>query len=366
MRNNLSINDSLKFRSINRPVDLQLLHTSYVPQPFNSLLNFRIRTGPFLIPGNAFDFQNSFVMTEENAAQLREKLIVPYSFVINQIVSQFTATMLQVSVNVDPFPFLPSISLGLPGDIVSTVITEVASSLVVDKVIASIPGTMGRCGGMAFAGYDYYLANVEINHSIKTPPSSGVLGDYIFSRLLDSIGINSVAWLDWFITLHVLPIISKSANIVLGAAVGSIGGPLGIALGAFLGDEIGLFNFGGRKVTVDRTIDEWVKIKNMLDMQAACLIGLLFSDSITPLSDHQVLAIDYSDIGDNHPELIVWDNRDGARMRKYKIDFTGDELNIDQVYVTGLSYAEGNPPTPDGAIKGFFLETYMFSSPPIV
>ncbi len=39
------------------------------------------------------------------------------------------------------------------------------------------------------------------------------------------------------------------------------------------------------------------KIKHQLDTEAACPIGLLFSDSITPLGDHQVLAIGYEDNG---------------------------------------------------------------------
>lgn len=127
------------------------------------------------------------------------------------------------------------------------------------------------------------------------------------------------------------------------------GGPIGTALGALLGSEVNVFNFGGRKEILDRTVDEWQKIKNKLDSEAACALGLLFSDSITPLGDHQVLAIGYEDKGIGDPMLTVWDNNDGPSARFYKLHFGGDELDIDQ-------FDESGNHINDRAIKGFFLK----------
>jgi hypothetical protein len=353
MPKTLKLSERLNHRKISRPCDLRNLNMPFVPRPLNYLQELFLRMGPFNADTDGFAFKNSFVMTAENATQIRHRLGAVGDAVIGKIVQQFTASMSTISVDV---PL--SGTIGLPQFVFDAVIGKVLGSLVIDNIIGSIPGTMGRCGGMAYAGYDFYLSNWEVDQSITIPPSTGLLGDYIFDRLLDSIGTNASTWMDWFITLHLLGPISKSANIALGVAIGSIGGPAGIAIGALLGNNINLFKFGGRKSIKERTIYEWQKIKTKLDAEAACPIGILFGDSITPLNDHQVLAIGYEDRGHDNCELLVWDNRDGNSTRRYIIHFGGEELNISQIDLrTGQR-------KNDGAIKGFFLESYSHMQPP--
>jgi len=56
--------------------------------------------------------------------------------------------------------------------------------------VATLPGglrieTYGRCGGMAYAALDYYLAGLPVPPDTTTPPDGNWLADYIYSRLLD-------------------------------------------------------------------------------------------------------------------------------------------------------------------------------------
>jgi hypothetical protein len=61
--------------------------------------------------------------------------------------------------------------------------------------------TRGRCGGMAWAALDCYLAGVPIPPDTTLPPDGSPLADYIYRRLLDSFltpsALQFVAW-----TLH--------------------------------------------------------------------------------------------------------------------------------------------------------------------
>jgi hypothetical protein len=353
MPKQISINDGLQYRRIAKPCVLNHLTQPFISHPVRSLADLRIKMGPFRAATDGFVFRNKFQMTVENARQLRERLVGAWNSVFDQLVKPFHKVLDGLSVNLNPIDFGPSVEVGLPTSVINFVIGKIAAPLAFDNIVGSFPGTMGRCGGMAFAGYDFYLSNWQIDTSIKQPPSTGILGDYIFNRLLDSIGMNAMAWLDWSATLHILPIASKAGNIALGLAVGSMGGPIGTAFGALLGTQVNVFDFGGPKAILDRTKTEWQKIKHQLDTEAACPIGLLFSDSISPLGDHQVLAIGYEDNG-VAPTLTVWNNNDGNTTRKYALNFGGDELNVTQF-----------PDPNDGAIKGFFLENYSHIQPPL-
>jgi hypothetical protein len=358
MPKTLSIMDGLRYRKIATPCSLKGLHQPFVQQPVHSLTDLRIKMGPFDAFTDAFVFINSFEMTVENAAQLRERLSGVVDSVVNPIKDKFRDVMGDLSVDV------LGIEAGLPGFVIDIVLDKIAGPLAFDNIVGSFKGSMGRCGGMAFAGYDFYLANWPIDASVTQPPSTGILGDYIFNRLLDSIGMNALTWMDWYVNLHVLPVVSKIANIALGTAIGTVGGLLGAALGALLGSQVDLFDFGGRKVIKDRTVDEWTKIKRKLDTEAACPIGLLFSDSITPLDDHQVLATGYEDNGTDNFKLKVWDNNDGRMERIYQLNFSGDELEVDKFLI---SMKNGGPQHTDkgGAIKGFFLSNYSPLQPPL-
>ena len=87
-------------------------------------------------------------------------------------------------------------TVGLPAVVVDAVIGEVTTQLagsLIDKIADPIPGTFGRCGGMAFAGYDFYLLGWTVDERLGTmPPVTGPLSDYLFGRLLDSLDLNAV------------------------------------------------------------------------------------------------------------------------------------------------------------------------------
>src|SRR5207253_2693390 len=94
-------------------------------------------------------------------------------------------------------------TFGLPDFIIDAVIGDVRTELVgllTGLVFDMLKPGFGRCGGMAFAGYDFYLFDWIVDERLGTNPlpSNGVLGDYIFSRLLDSLDLNVGTFLEWF------------------------------------------------------------------------------------------------------------------------------------------------------------------------
>jgi hypothetical protein len=337
-----------------KPLKVQDLVQRFQPSPKNSIDALRIRMGPFKAETDAFRFNNSFPITEENAKQLRQHYEVASDFAVGIGVSQVASVLGGISLN--PLPFGPSISL--PGAIVDAVITKITNELtgdlvgtLLDKIIAAIPGSFGRCGGMAFAGYDFYQLGWPVDERLgTTPPATGALGDYIFQRLLDSLDLNAGTFLLWLMNLYVMPVISKAATVFLMTAAGSFGGPIGAAIGALIGSQSDIFNLGGSRVLLDDTKGEWNKIKAKLDAEAAWPIGLVYSDSPSPIAQHQVLAIGYSDFGDGTATLKVWDNNDVIQPRFLGLDFRGDELQVSN---------------SDRPLKGFFFENYGPSQPPL-
>jgi len=334
-----------------RPVTIRDLQRRFQPSPPGSLKALRIKMGPFKPETDAFRFNNNFPITDENARQLRQRYQTVMDAIVGEGVRQVANALSAISLN--PLPIGPSISL--PGIIVDEVIGKVTTALagnLLDKIIGAIPGSFGRCGGMAFAGYDFYLLDWTVDERLgTTPPATGVLGDYIFSRLLDSLDLNAGTFLSWVMTLHVMPVISKVATAALLAAAGSFGGPIGSAIGALIGSQEDFFRLGGPGHTLNNTRDEWRKIKSQLDGEAAWPIGLIFGDNASPFAQHQVLAIGYTDNGDNTGSLTIWDNNDANERRTLGLDFRGHELQATNCL--------------EGPLKGVFLEAYSSHQPPL-
>jgi hypothetical protein len=215
---------------------------------------------------------------------------------------------------------------------------------------------------MVCSAYDFYLLDWPVQNPAwgTTSPSTGVLGDYIFSRLLDTLDQSVGTFLGWFANLHYMPDLSPVADAALGAAVGSLGGPIGTAFGAWLATHEHVFHLGGPKALLGASKGEWPRIKVALDRQVACPVGLLFGDSKHPWDDHQFMALSYVDNGNGTATLTVWDNRDTPAplpfSRDVFLDFTGNELKV-----------QVTPPPPAGNdwdIKGIFLEGYSPQTPP--
>src|SRR5262245_19247169 len=111
---------------------------------------------------------------------------------------------------------------------------------------------------MVFSAYDFYLLDWPVDERLgTTPASTGVLGDYIFGRLLDSFDLNLGTFLEWFTNLHLMPKLSPVADIALGTAVGSLAGPIGAAFGAYLATHEHVFDLGGPKSLLKASKSEW-------------------------------------------------------------------------------------------------------------
>jgi hypothetical protein len=216
---------------------------------------------------------------------------------------------------------------------------------------------------MAFSGYDFYLLDWTVDQRLGiVPPSEGVLGDYIFGRLLDSINSNGLKFLEWFTILHLLGTnrFKSAAKDALIAAVAILGGPIGDLFASLIAVVDVFSDLGGPKSLLKKSKEEWPKIKTQLDSQAACPVGLLFRGSTTPFGDHQILALNYEDDAGG-TALIVWDNRDllpnpkmaGPNQRILQIDFNSDVLEVSP----GSDWQGGD-------IAGIFLENYSPHRPP--
>ncbi len=175
--------------------------------PNNSVTALLRTAGPFVVPRDAYKFSNAgLAFTEEDAAIVRAKfqgLVDSVALIGIQIIR---ASLAAFSVS------LPLVgATGLPAAAIDLVINKVTGDLrnrLVDSVIAGIPGHYGRCGGMAFSAYDFFLVGWPVDN-MTVPPGSGDLRDYIWSRLLDSLELNAAAFLEWTMTLFILPVFPR-------------------------------------------------------------------------------------------------------------------------------------------------------------
>jgi hypothetical protein len=320
--------------------------------PSGSLKELLIQMGPFEPDKDAFLFVNgnsAFALTDDQVEQVRQRYRAQIDFVVganplafvretlNELCIDIVVGHVCLSDIIDPMDVLREVQIEL-----------------VDKLIGLIVGwdtfPPNRCGGMAFAGYDFYLLGWLVDDRLGTtsqPPNS-VLSDYIFSRLLDSLDSNAGTFLFWFAVLHLVPTLT---NVAVGTAVGGVGGPIGSAFGAYLANHLDLFGSVGRKALLKFSKSEWPRIKGALDGQAACTVGCLFENSNFPTDDHQLLAVGYEDYGDGTATLMVWDNNEGPTQRSVGLDFRSDELKASNFL-------------NDKPLKGIFLENYSPARPP--
>ena len=337
-----------------RPVNLSDLDRQFRHHPSTSSRALLIRMGPFIPSTDAFLFDNNFNITTENAADLalmfRNQVI---DSVVTEALGKFGQVMSDFSIDL-PFGLG---SIGLPDFTMQDVLDRIEIKLLADVfglVLDPIHGTFGRCGGMAFGGYDFYLQGWPVDGFGSVPPTEGDLGDYIFGRLIDSLDLNGTTFLDWLTELYVLPGTNHTADIALIAAAGAIGGPTGALIAAGLEAIGSIFHLGGESSLLEMTKDEWTVIKRHLDEEAAWPIGLIFRDTSSPFDQHQVLAIGYEENGLGKGTLSVWDNKEGAAHRKLKLDFRGSQLKVSNYPKHSISgiFAEGySPRRPPGSLR---------------
>ncbi len=361
--------------NVQNGVSVKQLFQLFPPSSPNSVNALRVAMGPFKPQTDAFRFGNSFPITAENAAQFQQHYQTFSDAVIGGLVEIVTGS-------VNGYSFGP---VSIPGTIADIVIGKVTdfltgglASKLVDAIVGQVgAGGFGRCGGMAFAGNDFYLANWPVDERLgTTPPATGPLSDYIFQRLLDSLDANGLTFLTWLMNYYVMPDAGPIATAALlaaaEAAVAAAAGPVssvpvvgpvvGVAAGgaeavaavAIVAGLVGkndIFNWGGPLGGLNDTKTQWTQIKAKLNTGAAWPIGVIFSDTPNPIEQHQILAIGYSDRGDGTATLDVWDNNERNLARTLGLNFQGNQLQV-------TNFLNDRPAV------GIFLEGYSPVLPP--
>jgi len=342
------------------PKSSRTLAQQFAPEPRNSLGALMRTMGPFNAVESGFAFSNSdsggWAITDADAAIVSQRFTNFVRPVADAAMEPLKKALDEIRVNINPTNVAPAVQVGIPGVLVEPVIAkalETALQKLTDTLIAQIPGRYGRCGGMAFAGLDLYLAGWPVKGFGSTAPGDGPLRKYIFDRLLDSLDLNAGKFMHFSMVLHILPLISRAATAALGAVALSAGGPIGMAIGALIGSQVDLLKLGGQSPVRDMTRDHWNMLKQHLDAQAAWPIGLVYSDSANPIDQHQILALDYTDPGSGVVTLSVWDNNDRNQAQKWAIDFRG----------AGLAVSGAANARPVAAI---ICEEYSYKKPPDV
>lgn len=337
---NHSLRDSIVYRRarLSAPSAGKLME-QFAVAPRHSVKRLIAQAGPFranLRYRDAFRFTNAggWNMSQQDAATLRNKLSAVVVPVKVAAIESIRRSLAGVKVVINP-PLLPSHSIGLPDLVLDYVIEKITGPMtdsILDKVVAGDPSDYGRCGGMAFAALDFFLASRDVPlDTVK--PSSGPLRAFIWQRLLDSLDLNIVRFLDWTVQLHVLPAISKVASAAIGSVAGSIGGPIGAAIGALVAGGKDILGVGGADVLASRTRDELAELKRKLDAYPAWPIGLIYGDEVVFWKQHQIIASSYRDLPNGRLELRIWDNNDplpGSDVgeTRWIIDAGGDAISV--------------------------------------
>lgn len=324
-------------------------------QTGDSLTALLRQAGPFIPARDAYNFSNNPEgFTLEDAAVLRNI----YQGVIDDV-SLLGIEALRTTLNGFSFEVPVLGATGLPAVVIDYVVNQVTADIrnqLIDSIIASIPGTYGRCGGLAFSAFDFFLIGWPIDKTVTTPPGSGPLRDYIFTRLINSLQLNAATFLDWLMILDILPGISVAASAALGVAAGSlIGGAVGAALGGLLAGSKDVLNMGGAGPLLSRTRDHLTRLAQRIAFNAAWPIGFIHGSTGSPTDQHQVLALGFSQ-SQQTVVLKIWDNNwDGlshASCRLLAIDLSGSEV---MVYSTDQALTD---------IKGIICEDYSAAVPP--
>ena len=306
--------------------------------------------GPFIPATDAFRFENDFAISIEQAVDFADMLTDELvQEIVEQAVFPYTAQLRGIDLN--PLPFLET---RLPDVVVDFVLGRLQRELaarLIDLAASPIGSDFGRCGGMAFAGYDCYLAGVPIDPTVTSPPAEGVLGDYIYDRLLDSLRLNIGTFTRWVVDLHLRGFLNEVAEQALAA-------PSGPSSSARSARPSRRSSPRRRTSSTSRAARRCCSIApsgsgpGSSRSSTSRPPGRSASSTATSRAlwdQHQVLAIGYTDDGAGRGTLEIWDNEDGNVRSELRIDFRGDEL------VT--SGRRSN-------VKGFFHEQYRSEQPP--
>lgn len=344
--------DAFHFRGFNAsPASAAALMRPFANAASPSMNALLRLTGPFKPARDAWQFPNAGAsLTLEDAAVLRG---IYQGFVDD--VALIGVDTLRTTLAALSFTVPGAGATGLPAAAIDLVVNQVTGDIhnqLADAIIASIPGTYGRCGGFAFSALDFFLAGWPIDPSITSYPSTGPVRDYIWARLVNSIQANGAAFLEYFMILKILPVISTTASAALGAIAGAvIGGPLGAAIGGVIAGKDDILGLGGADKLLGKTKDALASLAGFLATRPAWPIGFVYGSKGTITDEHQVLAIGYQDNGNGAGILNIWDNA-----------WTGDVRPSCQsiyLYLTGSEVMAASAQGPDyNDIKGIICEQY--------
>ena len=173
--------------------------------------------------------------------------------------------------------------------------------------------TKGRCGGMAAAALDHWHAGLAMPESSYLRQDGSLVGDYVYSRLIDTM-------------------IDNGAKFVHYAT--SLDHPTWLR---------------GKGVSRMVREDQLPLLKARLDAGQPQLLGLTQARSVTELgNDHQVVAYGYREDA-RYTYVYVWDNRTPGREVTLKLT-TSDDPNERQI-------------TGAGTWRGLFVGSYSRKRP---
>jgi hypothetical protein len=339
-----------RFPQLSGPGFTRPFMAAFSYSPHDSVAAFLRKAGPFKPNRDAYRFTNldpAWPITDADAQVVREH----YQSFVNAVATLgIQAVRSGLSGLRATVPLTGSV--GLPDLVVDWVIDQVGGDFfnqLAEDIIASIPGSYGRCGGMAFSGYDFFQVGWPVA-TFNVQPTSGDLREFIWSRLLDSLDLNAQVFLEWVMKLAYLPVVSRAASAALGTAAGVFGGPIGAVIGAIVGGVDDVLGLGGAKDLLGPSKDHWTRLLGKMAGEAAWPVGFVYSDKPNPVDQHQVLATRIVDHGNGTAYMEIWDNNSGAMVDVLQIDFRGSELSV----TTTIS----------GDIKGIICEDYTFVAPP--
>lgn len=231
----------------------------------------------------------------------------------------------------------------------SVALAEILKAMVKEIAVKNYKN-YGLCGGMALAALDYYVRNWlpprgQFNDEFdasrcwgeapkgRTPtwddPAGKTIRGYIWQRLLDSLKSDGFTCLLWMAHFHGL--------------IPGIDGP---------------------KWLLDRSKEEWAKLKTFIDRATPCPIGHVGTTK-NPGDNHQILVTGYDDNGNGTGAIYAYDSNFPNSEQKITLDFRGSELRATQSgYLSGAAGTLGYHDV-QGPIKGFYCVHYAPQIPPV-
>ena len=224
-------------------VSIRELSDRFGAKPRGSVAALLTEMGPFVPDRHAFRFVNSFTISADQAIQFLE-------FVSDVIIKELVAA------GVAPYRAVLSamrVNRGSAGYRAAEHHRRTCRQQ--GRCRVDDPTRLRDCGFQrqefwslwrdGFRRIRLLLAALGRPRIWQNPPTEGALGQYIYDRLVDSIGLNIRKFLEWTMIVHVLPKVDEVATAALLAIGGSFAFPIGTFIGALVGSKVDIFNFGG-------------------------------------------------------------------------------------------------------------------------